>query len=254
MDQLTPLEKQLRSVGAKVSEVACESLDENKVESEKIDLIIFNHAHETDLCSGIKKVLVGRYSERLVPVFALVKDDAKDIQKALSYGAADYITDTENIDSIIQKIQAVFSEENVFSSSSAIDITPTEAVLTATGIRVFVIEDDPLLRNLLTIRLENSSFPCDFSEDGIGVVPELKKFKPNVIILDLMLPGISGFDVLTDIMAEETLKGVPVIVFSNRDGADDRQRAKELGAAHFFVKAMTDLSELIKTIEDLVKK
>jgi len=68
-----------------------------------------------------------------------------------------------------------------------------------------------------------------------------------------MLPGRSGFEVLTEIKNDKKLSDVPVVVFSNRDGQEDRQKASELGAKGFYVKAMTDLSELIETIESLTK-
>jgi len=68
-----------------------------------------------------------------------------------------------------------------------------------------------------------------------------------------MLPGKSGFDILAELKDDEVLKNIPVIVFSNRDGQEDRARAKELGAVDFYVKAMTDLSELIEKIEATVK-
>jgi len=154
---------------------------------------------------------------------------------------------------VLSKIKATFGEEDLFSSSTVIDITPTKAHVTTTGIRVFVIEDDPLLRNLLSMKLERSNFPSEFSTDGANVLPQMYQFNPDVIILDLMLPGRSGFEVLTEIKNDKKLSDVPVVVFSNRDGQEDRQKASELGAKGFYVKAMTDLSELIETIESLTK-
>ena len=66
-----------------------------------------------------------------------------------------------------------------------------------------------------------------------------------------MLPVKNGFEILAELKADATLKSLPVIVFSNRDAQEDKQKVFELGADRFFVKAMTDLSVLIETIEEL---
>jgi DNA-binding response OmpR family regulator len=66
-----------------------------------------------------------------------------------------------------------------------------------------------------------------------------------------MLPGKEGFELLEELKKSEQTKNVPVIVFSNRDGVNDRKIAEELGATGFYVKAMTDLSELVEKIEAL---
>ena len=66
-----------------------------------------------------------------------------------------------------------------------------------------------------------------------------------------MLPVKNGFEILAELKADLELKKIPVIVFSNRDSQEDKQKTFSLGAERFFVKAMTDLSFLIETIEEL---
>jgi DNA-binding response OmpR family regulator len=252
--QLIMLKNELQSKGAEVSECICSDVNAGLIKDNKINIIILNHLESQEICSNILNVLKGEDLATLVPVFSIVIDSTDEIQKVLSEGSADYITTNESTESILQKIHAVFSEESVFSSGTDIDISPVETKIISKGIKVFVIEDDPLLRNLLSIRMEKSSFPCEFSSDGKNVIPAMRHFMPDVIILDLMLPGRSGFDVLKEIKNEKDLKDKAVIVFSNKDGAGDRTTAKELGADGFYVKAMTDLSELVETIQTLSNK
>jgi DNA-binding response OmpR family regulator len=239
--------------GVVIARSTCKDVTPELIKSLKTDFIIINNLQHEENCTSVMDQMRGDLVERAIPVFVLVNEDSTEINEALLYGAADYITAHENVQSVLAKVKAVFGQSADFSGSTAIDITPTEATITSTGIRVFVVEDDPLLRNLLSIKLDKSLFPCEFSNDGANVIPVMHQFKPDVIILDLMLPGRSGFEVLEEVRADEKLKAVPVIVFSNRDGQDDRKKAHDLGANVFYVKAMTDLSELIEAIESLAK-
>lgn len=253
-EKLSLLTSELQTRGLQIHTALCAEVNADYIKEHQIELIIFNHLQDETVCDNMLDIMHSKDLHVAVPVFALIKDTPEAVQEALDRGAADYISVHEELDSILQKFEAVFSEGDLFSGSQDIDISPIEAAINSTGIRVYVVEDDPLLRNLLSIRLEKSSFPFEFSSDGRDVVPVMKHFKPDVIILDVMLPGKSGFDVLAEVKADEVLSKVPVIVFSNRDSADDRSRAKDLGADCFFVKAMTDLSELIEKIEFLTKR
>jgi DNA-binding response OmpR family regulator len=122
------------------------------------------------------------------------------------------------------------------------------------GIRVFTVEDDTLLRNLLAIKFEKSNVPFEIADDGEDIVNKLKAFRPQIVIMDLMLPGRDGFELLEDIRADKSTAEIPVIIFSNKDSSEDRRRAAELGAKGFYVKAMTDLSDLMATIEKHAKR
>lgn len=251
--QIHNLEVELRAHSMNIHSYSCDLVTPKKIEDLKIDLIFVNFLHSSQLCKDMLTALRTADLSRAIPIFILVDDTTEKIQEALSLGAADYVTVSEDSQSIVQKMKAIFGQGDDFSGTSVIDITPIKASVSSTGIRVFVVEDDPLLRNLLSLRLDKSSFPYEFSTDGKNALPAMKQFNPDIVILDLMLPGKSGFEVLSEIKADDVLKNIPVVVFSNRDGQDDRNKAKELGAVGFYVKAMTDLSELIEMIESYVK-
>jgi DNA-binding response OmpR family regulator len=240
--------------GMRVFKTRCEDFEKDIIEKEDIEIIFLNHLHEDDPCKNMLSFLKEDILSRTVPIFALVEDNSEKIQNVLNLGATDFVVPHEETKAVIQKMKAVFSSDDSFLGHRTIDISPIESSVTTKGIRVYVVEDDPLLRNLLSIRLGNSSFPYEFSTDGKAVIELMHKFNPDILILDLMLPGISGFEVLQQVRNDEALKALPVIVFSNRDGQEDRKKAEELGAAAFYVKAMTDLSELVTTIEALTKK
>jgi DNA-binding response OmpR family regulator len=119
---------------------------------------------------------------------------------------------------------------------------------------VFTVEDDSLLRNLLASKFEKSKVPFEISSDGEDLINKLKVFRPQIVVLDLMLPGKDGFELLEEIRADADTAEIPVIIFSNKDSSDDRKRAAELGAKGFYVKALTDLSDLMVTIEKHAKR
>jgi len=251
--QILNFEQVLSDYGVMVDSMTCESLTPDSLAGKDIDVIVINYLSNNVICQEALSVIRKSEATKSLPVFALVEENETVIQDILSSGVADFMTPGEDIHSMVQKIKAIFHEGGDQAESSAIDITPTRATTSAKGIRVYIVEDDPLLRNLLSVCLQKSSFPHEFSTDGHLALNSIRQFRPDVIILDLMLPGKSGFEVLEEIKADDTVKDVPVIVFSNRDGQADRKKAKELGAVGFYVKAMTDLSELVETIESLVK-
>ena len=118
---------------------------------------------------------------------------------------------------------------------------------------VLIIDDEEDIRNILEYNLKKEGFSVYTSENGAGGIELAKQVNPDIIILDLMLPGMDGFAILKELKASAKAD-VPVIIFSNKDNPADREQAATLGAAAFYVKAMTDLSELLNVIEKYAKK
>lgn len=250
-DEITEqVKEQLTSLDIHYQVVSCTDASADLLSEENIDLVLINHLHEESVCYEVLQAFKDQ-EVKPVPIFVLVPENDEKIEQVLAAGATDYLTPMKPAESVTQKMRSIFGYSDLASGNTVIDITPNQVQVNGEGVRVYIVEDDPLLRNLLSIRLDKSSFPYEFSNDGNNATVAMKQFKPNIIILDLMLPGRSGFDVLEEIKADPELAQVPVVVFSNRDGQEDRHRASELGAAAFYVKAMTDLSDLIEHIESL---
>ena len=113
---------------------------------------------------------------------------------------------------------------------------------------VLVIEDDQFLRDLVAKKLEVSQFVVLQAIDGGEGLAILKDHQPDVILLDMVLPGMSGLEVLQSIKSNPKTRSVPVIILSNLGQKSDIEKAKELGAAGYMVKAHTDLNDIVKTI------
>ena len=90
--------------------------------------------------------------------------------------------------------------------------------------------------------------------DGPSALKTLEEKKPHLIILDLLLPGIDGYEVLSRIKKSTDLSKIPVIVLSNLSSQDDVSRAVELGAADYIIKANFTLEEIVERIKKLLKE
>lgn len=252
-NQVHDIASTLKREGAVVETKVCSQVSASTVEKDKIDVIFLNHLHDDSHCSDFLLEVQQYRGTKVIPTFVLVNDRKAEIEKVLSYGAADYFTQKETVDSILNKVRIVMGESVNAAGNIVIDIGEAELPTSKTGIKVLVVEDDALLANLLSIRLEKSSFPYHINADGKNITKDLDEFNPDVVVLDLMLPGCSGFEVLEQIRNHENSKDVPVFIFSNRDSAEDKSKASSLGVSGFYVKAMTDLSELIKNITKAVE-
>jgi DNA-binding response OmpR family regulator len=124
--------------------------------------------------------------------------------------------------------------------------------LQAEGFKVLVVEDDNFLRDLLARKLGQENCQFTAAIDGENALKLMSENKPSIVLLDLILPGIDGFEVLSQIKQNESIKDVPVVILSNLGQESDIKRARELGADDFLVKANFSIDEVIAKIKELI--
>jgi len=124
--------------------------------------------------------------------------------------------------------------------------------LQAEGFKILIVEDDNFLRDLLARKLSQENCQFIAAIDGENALKLMSEDKPSIVLLDLILPGIDGFEVLTQIKQNDSIKDVPVVILSNLGQDSDIQRAKELGADDFLIKANFSIDEVISKIKELV--
>jgi len=129
-----------------------------------------------------------------------------------------------------------------------------EAVKSAGRGLILVVEDDTFLKNLIVQRLKREGFETQEAPDGKTALEFLKNTTPILIVLDLLMPGIDGFQVLEEVRKDPRLKGMPVIVLSNLGEEEHIERAKMLGADDYLVKAHFALGEIVEKINKLIAK
>lgn len=116
---------------------------------------------------------------------------------------------------------------------------------------ILIVEDDQVLLRVLYLFLKRrSGYSIATASDGDTALKMAQRLKPNVILLDLILPKMDGFSVLRSLKADPNMKDIPVIILSNLGDTGDVEKAKDLGAADYFVKANTDLSVILDKIKN----
>ena len=120
--------------------------------------------------------------------------------------------------------------------------------------KILVVEDDKFLRELITQKLSREGYDVVGAVDGEEGVVKAKKDQPNLILLDLILPGIDGFEVLSQIKKDPETSEIPVVILSNLGQKEDVDKGKSLGAIDFLIKAHFTPSEIIEKIEEILKE
>lgn len=111
--------------------------------------------------------------------------------------------------------------------------------------KILLVEDDQFLSLLLKNRLEKEGLAVTVAGDGETALVAMKAARPDLVLLDLILPGTSGFEVLEKMRTDIALSAIPTIIISNLGQNEDIARGKELGALEYFVKARTSIDDLV---------
>ena len=119
--------------------------------------------------------------------------------------------------------------------------------------KILLIEDDPFLSSLLGNRLKKEGFDLISVKSGNEAVKTLKKDAIDLVLLDIILPDKSGFEVLEDIKSDPQVAKTPVIIISNLGQDKDIEKAKDLGIVDYVVKSKISIDDLVKKIKDFLK-
>lgn len=119
--------------------------------------------------------------------------------------------------------------------------------------RILIIEDDKFLRELIAQKLAKEGYEVLSSIDGEDGVKKIKDEKPELVLLDLILPNIDGFEVLSQIKNDQTTSQIPVIILSNLGQKEDVEKGLKMGAADYLIKAHFTPGEIIEKIRNILK-
>ena len=118
--------------------------------------------------------------------------------------------------------------------------------------RILLAEDDRFLRKAAEARLRQHGFTVFTAVDGEEALRLARAEKPDLLLLDLIMPKVQGFEVLKALKQDPATAAIPVIVLSNLGQERDVQQAMELGALAYFVKAHLSLQDLVTKVDEVV--
>ncbi len=117
-----------------------------------------------------------------------------------------------------------------------------------------MIEDDRFLRKIYRDKLTRAGFEFIEATNGLEGISKIISEKPDLILLDLILPRKNGFDVLIDMKRNRAFRDIPVIILSNLGQVSDIQRGLSLGAQDYLVKTEVSLSEVVEKVKEWLVK
>ncbi len=118
--------------------------------------------------------------------------------------------------------------------------------------KVLIIEDDKFLRELIVQKLLKENFEVIEGIDGTEGAKKIKEEKPDLVILDLILPGLDGFEVLAQAKQNPETANIPIMVLSNLGQREDMEKGLQLGAADFLIKAHFTPGEIVEKVKALL--
>ncbi len=121
-------------------------------------------------------------------------------------------------------------------------------------VKVLIIEDDSYISDMYKIKFESENFETIVAEDGISGIKEIEKQKPDIVLLDIVMPKVDGFSVLKMIKKNEDSKDIPVVLLTNLGQKDNVERGFELGATSYIIKAHFTPSEVVKKVKEILEK
>jgi len=120
--------------------------------------------------------------------------------------------------------------------------------------KIVVADDDRMFRKAAETTLRRQGYAVTTASDGEEALQLIRAEQPDIIVLDLIMPKIQGFDVLQVLKQDSLTAAIPVIVLSSLTQEQDKQEALDLGAVAYFNKTTFSLSELVKQVETTLTK
>jgi DNA-binding response OmpR family regulator len=118
--------------------------------------------------------------------------------------------------------------------------------------KVLLVEDDEILHNMYKKKFEYEGFEVVSAFDGSEGVKKAETEKPDVILMDIIMPKMDGFVAVKKIKKNSAISNVPIVMLTNLGQEEDVNKGRELGADDYFIKANHTPAEIVKKIKDLL--
>lgn len=116
--------------------------------------------------------------------------------------------------------------------------------------KILIIEDDRYISKMYQLKLSLESYSVQVADNGRAGVEKVKEFKPDIILLDILMPELDGFEVLKIVKDDAETKKIPVLIMSNLGQEDHIQKGMDLGAVGYIVKSQYTPSKVVEKIKE----
>jgi DNA-binding response OmpR family regulator len=118
--------------------------------------------------------------------------------------------------------------------------------------KVLIVEDDRYISKMYEFKLQLDGMEVEVAENGRIGVEKIKEFKPNIMLLDILMPEMDGFEVLKIVKGDPETKDIPVLILSNLGQEDHIQKGMQLGAVGFIVKSQYTPAKVVEKIKEVL--
>lgn len=125
---------------------------------------------------------------------------------------------------------------------------------TAEGKKVLIVDDDEFLLDMYAIKFREAGFSVEVAHDGKEALQKVESVKPEIVLLDIILPGMDGFEVLRSLYQEKRADNMMVVMLTNLGQKDDAERGIQLGARDYIVKAHFTPTEVVEKVRQLLRE
>ena len=192
-----------------------------------------------------------------------------EIDRALKLGARDYLVKAEfSPEEVVEKVRKVINPTDTGNGDGKVagndgqtegrsaSILPPNSGAAMGGqlARILIIEDDQFLRDLMERKLIKEGLDVETAIDGEAGLQKIKSGKPDLVLLDVILPGLDGFSILEKVKADATLANIPIILLTNLGQRDDVEKGLRLGAVGYLVKAHFTPGDIVEKVKSVLRK
>lgn len=119
--------------------------------------------------------------------------------------------------------------------------------------RIILVEDDQFLANIYTAKLKEAGFEVEVVGDGNSVIARIKEKKPDLLLLDIILPHLDGWEVIKQVKKTEELSDLKIVILSSLGQKNEVEKGLKLGAVKYFIRSHYTPAEIVEEIKKILK-
>ncbi len=184
-----------------------------------------------------------------------------EINRALALGVKDYLVKAQfDPEEVIAKVRLQLMKQRNQATDGPANQSGEQIKASAgnqaalAGKKIMWVEDDKFLSDIIARKLSVQGCQLFHATDGVQAFKILETETPDLILLDILLSGIDGFEILKQIKSKEATARIPVILLSNLGQREDVEKGKMLGAARFLIKATVTLDEIVEEMKNVIRE